>query len=70
MLQGYNGSQLWDTAFAVQAIIASKLGEAFGPTLEKAHSYLKKSQVNLTFNPNVSHCADFLIILTSYNLIF
>jgi cycloartenol synthase len=44
-LQGYNGSQLWDTAFAVQAIISTNLFEEYGPTLEKAHMYIKKSQV-------------------------
>ncbi|XP_022842490.1 cycloartenol Synthase-like [Olea europaea var. sylvestris] len=44
-MQGYNGSQLWDTTFVVQAIISTKLGEEFGTTLRKAHTYLKKSQV-------------------------
>nr|ANG59904.1 oxidosqualene cyclases 2 [Alisma plantago-aquatica subsp. orientale] len=44
-MQGYNGSQLWDTAFTVQAIISSKLSEEYGPTLKKAHDYIKKSQV-------------------------
>ncbi|KAL5178490.1 Cycloartenol synthase [Glycine soja] len=44
-MQGYNGSQLWDTAFAVQAIIASNLIEEFGPTIRKAHTYIKNSQV-------------------------
>ncbi|XP_059453133.1 cycloartenol synthase 2 isoform X2 [Corylus avellana] len=44
-MQGYNGSQLWDTAFAVQAIISTNLFEEYGPTLEKAHMYIKKSQV-------------------------
>ena len=53
--QGYNGSQLWDTAFTVQAIISTKLVEEFGPTLRKAHSYIKHSQVNseLSFIPFV-----------------
>ncbi|KAI4312034.1 hypothetical protein MLD38_036890 [Melastoma candidum] len=46
-MQGYNGSQLWDTAFAIQAIIASNLVKEFGPTLKKAHAYLRKSQVVL-----------------------
>lgn len=27
--QGYNGSQLWDTAFALQAIIESGMGTKF-----------------------------------------
>ena len=46
LLQGYNGSQLWDTAFAVQAIISSNLTEEYGPTLRKAHSFVKNSQVS------------------------
>ncbi|KAF5957243.1 hypothetical protein HYC85_004468 [Camellia sinensis] len=44
-MQGYNGSQLWDTAFAVQAIVSANLAEEFGLTLKKAHTYLKKAQV-------------------------
>nr|AUD10127.1 putative cycloartenol synthase [Ononis spinosa] len=44
-MQGYNGSQLWDTAFAAQAIISTNLIDEFGPTLRKAHTYIKNSQV-------------------------
>ncbi|KAK9097606.1 hypothetical protein Sjap_023103 [Stephania japonica] len=44
-MQGYNGSQLWDTAFTVQAIISTNLFEEYGPTLKKAHDFIKKSQV-------------------------
>ncbi|CAN1298193.1 Cycloartenol synthase [Linum perenne] len=44
-MQGYNGSQLWDTAFAVQAIISTNLIEEYGSTLKKAHTYVKNSQV-------------------------
>uniref|UniRef100_A0A6N2KFM6 Terpene cyclase/mutase family member n=1 Tax=Salix viminalis TaxID=40686 RepID=A0A6N2KFM6_SALVM len=44
-MQGYNGSQLWDASFAVQAIISSNLLEEFGPTLRKAHTFIKNSQV-------------------------
>jgi cycloartenol synthase len=44
-LQGYNGSQLWDTAFAVQAIVSTNLAEEYSGTLRKAHKYLKDSQV-------------------------
>ncbi|XP_059636759.1 lupeol synthase-like isoform X3 [Cornus florida] len=39
------GCQMWDTAFAVQAIISSKLTEEYGPTLRKAHDFVKASQV-------------------------
>ena len=41
LMQGYNGSQLWDAAFTVQA----NLIEDFGPTLKKGHMFIKKSQV-------------------------
>lgn len=44
-MQGYNGSQLWDTAFAVQAIISTDLVKEYGKTLRKAHEYIKNSQV-------------------------
>ncbi|XP_023772895.1 cycloartenol Synthase [Lactuca sativa] len=44
-MQGYNGSQLWDTAFTVQAIISTNLIKEFGPTLKKGHMFIKKSQV-------------------------
>ncbi|RWV77158.1 hypothetical protein GW17_00062061, partial [Ensete ventricosum] len=44
-MQGYNGSQLWDTAFTVQAIISTNLSEEFGPALKMAHEYVKNTQV-------------------------
>ncbi|KAK6927765.1 Squalene cyclase, N-terminal [Dillenia turbinata] len=39
------GSQQWDTGFAVQAMLASGLVDEIGPTLKKAHDFIKKSQV-------------------------
>ncbi|PSS20732.1 Lupeol synthase [Actinidia chinensis var. chinensis] len=39
------GSQMWDAAFANQAIISSDLVEEFGPTLRKGHDFIKASQV-------------------------
>ena len=44
-MQGYNGSHLWDTAFAVQAIAASGLAPDFERCMQRAHSYLDTSQV-------------------------
>nr|WRN91792.1 cycloartenol synthase [Hoodia gordonii] len=44
-MQGYNGSQLWDTAFAVQAIISTNLTEEYNSTLRNAHAYIKNTQV-------------------------
>lgn len=57
VLQGYNGSQLWDTAFAIQAIISTKLIEDFGPTLKKGHMYIKKSQVKLAVSLIINFCS-------------
>ncbi|EYU25764.1 hypothetical protein ABFS82_10G074300 [Erythranthe guttata] len=39
------GSQMWDAAFAIQAILSANLSEDYGPTLKKAHSFVKASQV-------------------------
>jgi len=39
------GSQMWDEAFAIQAILASGLTEDYAPTLTKAHDFVKASQV-------------------------
>ncbi|GMH10723.1 hypothetical protein Nepgr_012564 [Nepenthes gracilis] len=39
------GCQLWDTAFAVQAIISSNLATEYGPTLRKAHDFVKATQI-------------------------
>ncbi|KOM58190.1 hypothetical protein LR48_Vigan11g122400 [Vigna angularis] len=44
-MKGYNGSQLWDTAFIVQAIISTNLAEEYGPTLRKVHTYIKNTQI-------------------------
>ncbi len=44
--QGYNGSQLWDTAFAVQAYTEHPtLGLNFAPTIRRVYDYLEISQV-------------------------
>ncbi|KAA8499368.1 Cycloartenol synthase [Porphyridium purpureum] len=45
-MQGYNGSQLWDTAFAVQAITESPdIAAHFPNTIAAAHEYLDVAQV-------------------------
>ncbi|PRW45118.1 Cycloartenol synthase isoform A [Chlorella sorokiniana] len=44
-MQGYNGSQLWDTSFAVQAIISTGMGREFAGCLKRAHDYVEQSQV-------------------------
>ena len=44
-MQGYNGSQNWDTAFAVQAMCDSGLGWKFPNTMSKAHAFLERNQI-------------------------
>ncbi|KAL4433229.1 hypothetical protein ABPG77_003277 [Micractinium sp. CCAP 211/92] len=45
-MQGYNGSQLWDTSFAVQAYASTgSLAREFTACLRAAHDYIEKSQV-------------------------
>ncbi|MFS7923968.1 putative terpenoid cyclases/protein prenyltransferase alpha-alpha toroid [Helianthus anomalus] len=39
------GTQLWDSALATQAIIASNMVEEYGDSLKKAHFYIKESQI-------------------------
>jgi squalene/oxidosqualene cyclase-like protein len=44
-MQGYNSSELWDTAFAVQGILATGQAERMRPSLERAAHYLESNQV-------------------------
>ncbi|KAL1356464.1 probable oxidosqualene cyclase isoform X3 [Arachis hypogaea] len=43
--KGYNGSQLWDVAFSIQAILATNLDEECCSMLKKANNFIKCSQV-------------------------
>lgn len=36
---------MWDTSFAIQALLASDLIDEVGPTLARGHEFIKKSQV-------------------------
>lgn len=54
-MQGYNGSQLWDTAFAAQAFIAAghEMGAPFADTLRLAYSYVDITQVRVDVRDRV-----------------
>jgi len=43
--QGYNGSQLWDTAFAAQAIVETGMAAKIEDAVKKAYDYIDVSQV-------------------------
>ena len=61
-LQSYNGSQLWDTSFAVQAFISTELTEEYGSTLRKAHTYIKNSQVKIVLSSRIFIIICFCVI--------
>ncbi|XP_004602367.1 lanosterol synthase [Sorex araneus] len=46
-MQGTNGSQIWDTSFAIQALLeaSAELRPEFSSCLQKAHEFLRTSQV-------------------------
>ncbi|XP_027085286.1 lupeol synthase [Coffea arabica] len=39
------GSQAWEAALSIQAVLSSNLAEEYGPMLKKAHDFIKASQV-------------------------
>jgi squalene/oxidosqualene cyclase-like protein len=44
-MQGYNGSQLWDTAFALQAIREGGFDKVFPQIAARAYDFIDKSQI-------------------------
>ncbi|SEM07816.1 lanosterol synthase [Stigmatella aurantiaca] len=44
-MNGYNSSELWDTAFAVQAVVATGASEATRPMLAEAARFIEANQV-------------------------
>ncbi|RDX91737.1 Cycloartenol synthase, partial [Mucuna pruriens] len=53
--QGYNGSQFWDVAFSVQAILAANLEDEYGSMLRKANNFIKCSQITANSSGNPSY---------------
>jgi squalene/oxidosqualene cyclase-like protein len=45
-MNGYNGSQLWDTAFASRAVLESDLGKLFPETIAKSYRFIDLSQLS------------------------
>jgi squalene/oxidosqualene cyclase-like protein len=44
-MRGYNGSELWDTAFALQAISATSLAHEFPKLVERAYGFVRDNQI-------------------------
>lgn len=44
-MQGYNGSQLWDTAFAMQAVKEAAMDGEFAQMVQRGYDYVDKSQI-------------------------
>jgi squalene/oxidosqualene cyclase-like protein len=45
MMQSYNSSKLWDTAFALQAILATPFAREYPALLEQAYGYVRDNQI-------------------------
>lgn len=43
--QVYDGCQSWETTFVIQALCSTDLVNDYTPTLERAHEFMKNSQV-------------------------
>lgn len=54
-MQGYNGSQCWDVALSVQAILASNFEDEYGSMLKKANNFIKRSQITANSSGNPSY---------------
>ncbi|XP_061362058.1 cycloartenol synthase 2-like [Gastrolobium bilobum] len=54
-MQGYNGSQFWDVALSVQAILATNIDDEYGSMLNKANNFIKCSQVTRNSSGNHSY---------------
>ncbi|XVE64022.1 hypothetical protein DITRI_Ditri07aG0068000 [Diplodiscus trichospermus] len=50
----HNGSQLWNVAFSVQAILATDLVEEYGSMLKKAHNFIKNTRVKENSGNNLN----------------
>ena len=44
-MQGYNGSQMWDTAFALQAVIEGGFDQQYPKLVERAYQFVDLSQI-------------------------
>lgn len=44
-MQGYNGSQSWDTSFAIQAFAEANVLDDFPEVSRKVWSYLERCQI-------------------------
>ena len=58
-MQGYNGSQCWDTSFAVQAIVESGLAEKYPRVVRSAWRFLERTQILSTPVSRATRANDF-----------
>lgn len=65
--QVYDGCQSWELAFIVQAYCSTGLANEFGPTLRKAHEFIKSSQVQCSLSHNLVHYCKQIIFISTLN---
>lgn len=44
-MQGYNGSQCWDTSFAIQAVVEGGMGAEFDDLCDRVYGFLERTQI-------------------------
>jgi len=44
-MQGYNGSQCWDTAFAIQAVVEGGFGDKYPELCDRVYGFLERTQI-------------------------
>jgi squalene/oxidosqualene cyclase-like protein len=57
-MQGYNGSQFWDTAFAVHALIESNQEKSHRDSLERAQRFISANQVRADLDRHAHYFRD------------
>jgi squalene/oxidosqualene cyclase-like protein len=57
-MQGYNGSQFWDTAFAVHALVEAGQHTSHRPALERAQRFIDANQVRADVDRHASYFRD------------
>lgn len=58
-MQGYNGSQCWDTSFCAQALHEAQLMDDFGDMSRKMYSFLERTQILATETSQASPAFEF-----------
>ncbi len=57
-MNGYNGSQLWDTAFATQALVESGMAETFPEMARRSYKFFDDNQIRVNYRQHDRYFRD------------